>query len=84
MGIAVGSYIAPLHHHWCPGWSSPVLYTASLSKSVLSSHQQQQAGPVYEEMVASSAKEKIELRTWLMDPYVQTIELKENIAYAHR
>ena len=53
---------------------------SSGSKPESSSLQQQQAGPEYEEVSATSA-EKIELRRNVAYESVQKIEMRENVAY---
>ena len=45
------------------------------------SHQQQQAGPQYEEVSTTSAGEKIEIRRNMAYAPVQKIEMRENEAY---
>ena len=43
--------------------------------------QQQQAGPVYEQVLATSRKGKMQLRENVAYGPVQRIELRENVAY---
>ena len=43
--------------------------------------QQQQAGPVYEQVLATSGEEEMELRKNVAYGPVQRIELRENVAY---
>ena len=45
------------------------------------SQQQQQAGPVYEQVLATSGQGKMELRENMAYGPVQRIELRENVAY---
>ena len=54
-----------------------------LSKPKSSSHQKQKAGPVYEEVHATSGEGKIDLRENVAYGPVQTIELEANEAYGH-
>ena len=54
---------------------------SSGSKPKSSSHQQQQAVPEYEEVSATSAEEKIEIRRNMAYESVQKIEMRENVAY---
>ena len=51
------------------------------SKPESSSHQQQQAGPQYEEVSTTIAGEKIELRRNMAYEPVKKIEMRENVAY---
>ena len=48
-----------------------------------SSHQQQKAGAVYEEVPATNGKENIDLRGNVAYGPVKTIELQANEAYGH-
>ena len=54
-----------------------------LSKPESSSHEKQKAGPVYEEVHATSGERKIELWENVAYGPVQTIELTANEAYGH-
>ena len=45
--------------------------------------QQQQAGPVYEQVLATSGEEEMELKESVAYGPVQRIELRENVAYGH-
>ena len=54
---------------------------SSRSKPEASSHQQQQTGPEYEEVSATSGGEKVDLRRNVAYEPVQKIEMRENIAY---
>ena len=85
MGIGVGSTIALIvgvlagallfyfiTKHWCQS-----------SKPETSPHQQQQAGPLYEDVRATSGYRKIDLKENVAYGPVQTIELKANEAYGH-
>ena len=58
--------------HWCQS-----------SRDETSSHQQQQAGPLYEDVRATSGEGKIDLRGNVAYGPMQTIELKANEAYGH-
>ena len=53
------------------------------SKPETSTHQQQQAGPEYEDVSATRAERKIELRENVAYRPAQKIELQQNEAYQH-
>ena len=50
-------------------------------KPETSSHHQQQAGPEYEEVSATSGEEKTELRENIAYGHAKRMELRENVAY---
>ena len=58
-------------------------YQSQSSKPETSTHQQQQAGPEYEDGSATGVERKIELRENVAYGPAQKIELKVNEAYQH-
>ena len=80
IGIAVGvtTTLAGifLYHCICK-------HQSQSSKPETSTHQRQQAGPEYEDVSATRAERKIELRENVAYGPAQKIELKQNEAYQH-
>ena len=75
ISLAIGVLIGVLLYHCINKhrqWSS---------KPESSSHQQQQTGPEYEEVSATSGGEKVDLRRNVAYEPVQKIEMRENVAY---
>ena len=59
------------------------MYQSQSSKPKTSTHQQQQAGPEYEDVSATRVERKIELRENVAYGPAQKIDLQENEAYQH-
>ena len=71
IGVLVGALLFYcIGRHWCQS-----------SKAEISSHQQQQAGLLYEDVHGTSGNRKIDLRGNMAYGPVQAIELKANAGY---
>ena len=85
IGIAVGvttalvaGVLAGIFLHHCIS-----KHQSHSSKPETSTHQQQQAGPEYEDVSATRVERKIELRENVAYEPSQRIEVKQNEAYQH-